>query len=296
MPKYAATADIDTVVWITSLKDSEQGVTRRILEDLEPYLLSEKVEFRYFDPQTVGELRNVFTIIAEEAASGQRPLIHFDTHGGETTGIHIAPSNEDMSWDEVIDHLRAINLATENNLCVISLACYGFKIIRSVKMTDQTPFFLLAGSESEIPASYIQDTVVPFYRHIFDNDDVVGGFETHLKGKLRILHSEQLAYEALARYIRAGTMGEGKRSRVEDLVTAGARNVGHVNRARIRAMRKVAKEGVKPTQALVNRMIQNFLVGKTVHFNIDEVTAYARTLPDPYADGTRRRPSPLDHL
>ncbi len=54
---------------------------------------------------------------------------------------------------------------------------------------------------------------------------MVGGFETHLKGKLRILHSEQLGYEALARYIRAGTMGEGKGSRVEDLVTAGARNV-----------------------------------------------------------------------
>lgn len=183
MPTYAATSDIDTIIWITSLRESEQGVTRRILEDLEPYLLSEKVEFKFFGPQSVDELRNVFTVIAEEAASGQRPLIHFDTHGGETSGIHIVASDEDMSWDEVTDHLRVINLATENNLCVISLACFGFKIIHSLKMTDQAPFFILAGSESEIPASYIEDTVVPFYRHIFDNDDVVGAFEAHLKGQ-----------------------------------------------------------------------------------------------------------------
>lgn len=130
-PAILSHANVNAVLWITSLHENEQGVTRRILDDLEPYLASKEVIFQRFEPQGADHLMAYLDAVADAAlAAGLAPIIHFDTHGTIEHGIHIVASKEDCLWDKITERLRAINVATGNDLCVVSLACFSFHIVR----------------------------------------------------------------------------------------------------------------------------------------------------------------------
>ena len=126
-----------------SLEEHEQGTTRRVIEDLEPYLSSIELPFVFVEPKTKAELLAGLASIAKRATEGLRPIIHIDTHGSERDGIYITASKELVSWQVLVDEFRKINAATENNLCVVSAACFGLNMIQPITITRQTPFFLI---------------------------------------------------------------------------------------------------------------------------------------------------------
>jgi hypothetical protein len=64
-------------------------------------------------------------------------------HGSAIDGVEIAATNEMVSWERVVDSLRAINRETGNNLLVVAGVCYGFFAIRESMVTDHAPFYML---------------------------------------------------------------------------------------------------------------------------------------------------------
>ena len=81
MPGFSTTLTVNSLYWITSLRPTERGVTRRIQEDLLPYLDSIGVHHQTFEPQTAEKLLAILSDIAQQATLGLRPILHFDTHG-----------------------------------------------------------------------------------------------------------------------------------------------------------------------------------------------------------------------
>lgn len=134
--KTVSTANINEVVWITSLRENEQGVTRRILDNLGDLFKALKVSYEVHEPKTAAELFALLDDLEEGARRGRRPFLHFDMHGGKKTGLHIVASAENIDWRTLADRLRAINAATQNNLCVLSLACFGFYLASDTVSID----------------------------------------------------------------------------------------------------------------------------------------------------------------
>lgn len=295
MTTYGSEVQINMVVWITSLNESEYGTTRYLLEDLEPYFKSKNVGFLEFQPKSADDLMVFFDVLAEKAEEGLRPIIHIDTHGSPN-GLIVEPTGETASWEEIVEKFRILNTAAKNNVCMISMACFGFNQIMPVKIMSPTPFYLMAGSTEEVYVRFIREVTVDFYKHVFDECDIVGAYETYLRPQLRVLHCEKVLFTAMAGYVRAGTYGALGRQRVEDLITAAISTLPEGVEPDLKQMRKIAKEGMKPKQELLDRMAATFLIGKPVPYNIDAIIEQAKKMPDPYADGKRKRPSPLNHV
>ncbi|NEI11061.1 hypothetical protein GR220_03510 [Rhizobium leguminosarum] len=295
-PNIESVVHVNSVVWITSLRAGEQGVTRRILEDLEPLLEANNILFIKFEPQNAVQLLAFLDHIANLARGGLQPIIHFDTHGGAETGIHIVASGENCSWPEITEKLRAINVATVNNLCVISLACFSFHLIKQIHVTTQAPFYILAAPQDEVSAAFVEDSVVRFYRCVFERSELIGAFREILIEKLLLLHCEEMLFTSMTRYVRAFCMGKGAQQRVEEHVTE-ARRLGYLTSASdISGFRKRLKAELRPKQALVDRFVETFLLGRPVSFDIDAVKKAAKAMPDPYADGKRKRPTVADSI
>jgi hypothetical protein len=284
---------VNSVIWITSLRDSEQGVTRRILEELEPFFHRRPVNFVLFEPESADHLRAFLDQVEKEAHENRlRPIIHIDTHGGKDTGIHIVRSGEDVSWQEMTDRFKRINVATENNLCVVSLACYGFHIVSEMSISDKTPFYILAAPENTVSGGFVETTCPEFYRYVFTHLDIMGAYRRVFGNTLKIMHCEEVLLIVMAKYVRAGTVGKAKQERVEALISTVVNDIGPVDSETLKAMRKTAKEGIKPTQELLERYVGSFLMGRPVAYDIEKVKSIAATIPDPYADRKRKRPMP----
>ncbi|HEY1546078.1 MAG TPA: hypothetical protein VGG01_27050, partial [Xanthobacteraceae bacterium] len=89
---------------------------------LEPFLQAMQVPFIKVEPKTAAELFQLLELLEDRAKKGLRPIIHLDTHGGLTDGLHVAASGEFITWGELVDRLRPINIAAQNNICVVSAA------------------------------------------------------------------------------------------------------------------------------------------------------------------------------
>jgi hypothetical protein len=286
------TVTVNTVLWITSLKDSERGVTNRILEDLEPEVRRFGINLIECEPKTADELLGFLDDLAVSAReTGVRPIIHIDTHGHKHFGLHINASNEYVSWAALIERMRAINIATENNLCVVSMACFGFHLLKQMHMGHASPFYLLAGSDDLVYVNFIQSACLAFYRDAFEQNDIIGAYCTHLKHKLRIMHSESLIFNILVGYVRAGCLGENRERRIDQaiaLVEAEARRNGAT--VNVAAARVKAEELTIPTQRLVDEQVGKFLLGRKVSFTIEDVIREAEKIDDPYEATGRSRP------
>jgi hypothetical protein len=102
-------------------------------------------------------LEEFLTQIEEETSSGAKPLIHLDTHGSKNDGIVIASTDEFISWQTICNHLRAINILSGNNLCLVSTACFSYHLLYELEIDKPTPFFILIAPQHTISFGFTED-------------------------------------------------------------------------------------------------------------------------------------------
>ncbi len=269
--EFTSTAVMNCLYWITSLHENEQGVTRRILEDLQNVAKQCGLPMKQYSPGSAQELLSALDHIAAEARAGMFPMIHLDTHGLAKNGIFVAETKEYVSWEAVAEKLRVINRIVSNNLCVMSHACFSFSVVKTIKINDVSPFFILLAPEQEITAGDIEDNTVGFYKSLLEGLDILSAKAQWFPNQLRTFNCEQMLATALARYINDATIGKQGDRRKEHLVTMAVERGVIANRKNLRAIRKIAKQHLKPTEDLLERFIPNFLAGKRPNFTISEL-------------------------
>jgi hypothetical protein len=268
---------VNSVVWIHSLRAEEKGFTDRAIDDLQPILLTAKVHFQSFEPTTAADLQNYLGQIAQQAANGLRPIIHFDTHGSAVAGVSIAESNEHVSWAQLVAWLRPINIATGNNLGIVSAACCSMHIYKEISVEKECPFFVMIAPTETVSFGFIERNAVRFYDEVFTGSDIIAAYNKYLQEKLTLFHCERVLFVALGRYIRHHCVGAGGKMRRERLLTEAIseRRLPN-NRNMRRSIRKQVKTLVRPTQALVDRYVKSFLIGKKVVFALPDIMKQVR--------------------
>ncbi|ARO31280.1 hypothetical protein NXC14_CH03376 [Rhizobium sp. NXC14] len=276
--KFDSQVKVNTVVWITSLYAHQQGITRRIVEDLEPFLKGKQVRFEVHEATSEKDLLDYLDYIRDEAAGGMLPIIHIDTHGNAEDGLHIAATKENVAWAKLVEKCRQINVETKNNLCVVSLACFSFSAVREVQITSQTPFYILAAPQIAVEAGFVADVIMPFYRHVFEKQELISAFRSVLMQKLNLMHCEEVLFTTFAKYVRRSCMGKGAKKRIEDLLSQ-AKGMGiEIKDYDLSRFRKIIKRSIKPTQALLDRYTDSFLMGRSVSFKLGAVIEHAKKL------------------
>jgi hypothetical protein len=267
---------VNSLIWISSLRPDEKGTTDRVHDDLQPYFVSIGLPFHSFEPKSASELLGALDAIAKRAKAGLRPIVHFDTHGSKKDGLLIAASQEYISWRRLIEALRSINIATSNNLCVVSAACFGMHAITEISIGSPAPFFALIAPESAVTFGFVEQRTAPFYERVFKGLDIVSAHEQYLAPSFKLFLCEKMLLVGLAKYVRNHCIGQGRKKRIEDLLTKAVADGLPNTRQNRRIARRTAKKVIKPDQALIEQYVQSFLIGKKVDVTIEEIVGLAQ--------------------
>lgn len=260
---------VNSLVWITSLREGERGVTSRILEDLEPYLDSIGIGFTRFEPESREHLYYFLDTLRQSAERTFRPVIHLDMHGDAEAGLGIVASGEHAPWADLVELLREINVATRNNLCVVSLACFGFGILANLDFAKPTPFYALVASDREIAAGDIEECAVRFYRRVFEVQDLGPVCKEVWQDSPRLWLAEKYLFELLVNYVVKTTKGKFARERRERVLTM-AREMG-LPANEIKEYRRFVKANLKPRPNLIHTYGKRFFIGRPIVFTLKQV-------------------------
>jgi hypothetical protein len=279
MLRATATLKVNAVAWIMSPDDAdERQSTEQVLTFLEPFLQAMKVPFLKVEPQTAAELFEFLTSLEERAKAGLRPIIHIDTHGGLTDGLYIAASEEFVTWPELVERLRPINVAAQNNICLVSAACFSLHTIMDIDVKAPTPFFIMLAPQHTVTFGFIEENMFNFYEDVFTSHDVMLAHERHLAPELQQYHCQRLLLKGLSGYMRDGCTGRGRRKRIRQFVGA---NLGpgkqHPDTSENRRMaRRLVLAAIKPSQELIDRYAKPFLMGQNLSISFEEILTFVR--------------------
>lgn len=269
----------NSIVLISSAADGEEGVPRRIAEDLATLAnCSNKFLFKH---QSAGSAEHFFSLIAElesKAGNGLRPILHLDMHGHPEKGLKLGRSEEFISWKFLVDGLRRVNIASRGNLTVLLTACHGIRAIMPISLESPTPFFALIAPHAEIKIWQLEEGVYPFFRSVMEEEDLDGAL--HRLGKdFQYFHSEKMLVVSLAKYIRQHCSGRGGKARRERLLSDVFQNPAiENNRQNRRIYRKKIRDFVKPNQALLNMYADRFLMGRKCSVTMADIERELRGL------------------
>lgn len=265
----------NSVIWLTSLPDSELGPTRRMVEDMESLKAETSIGFQHIQVTSAAHLKSLLEELAFHASEhGMRPLLHFDMHGNKDDGLHISQSSEYVSWNELYNNLQALNQATRNNLVVIGAACFGLRSIMPIKLDKPAPFFVLLAPEKEVCVGFLEDNVLCFYRELFASGSLDAAYSRYLSDEFKYFHCEKMLFIVVAKYIKAACKGKSAQERRERLLTEVFSQGMEKTEDNLSSVRKKIKEGLKPDQALLDRYAKTFLVGRTCSFNMQQLLEF----------------------
>lgn len=217
---------------------------------------------RYHRVGSADEILGLLDELPSQCANGLRPIIHIEAHGDKEKGLYLRQSGEFIPWGELLKRFLAINKASDNNLGVVMASCYGLLAIMTMKINQPVPFYFLIGTQTEIAAGDLEESMKGFYLEI-NRTGSLDEATKKLDSQFRQLHCEKFFYETFAKYMKRNCVGAGKRKRIEDVITA-ALNTGAVqnNRATLRALRKNAKVYFKSEESSFNKIADRFLHGR----------------------------------
>ncbi|MFT8803370.1 MAG: hypothetical protein ABF812_15490 [Gluconobacter cerinus] len=185
-----------------------------------------------------------------------------------------------MSWNDLADALREINVVTQNNLCCIFGVCFGLTLSQTLEALEPSPFFLTIAPESEVLVGVLEDSVPCFYKELFCTGDIRVAFDTHLGEHFKCYHSTELIFIALAQFQASNLMGRGLREFRESQVSLvrGLSRCGGIPEPQLAITRKVVKEILRPSQVLLDLIVNRCFMGRDPDFGLPEIDKIARKL------------------
>lgn len=204
---------------------------------------------------------------------GLRPILVFDMHGSSETGLSLGEPGQGMPWERLGELLRAINVATGNNLCVVGATCYSLTAIKSMTITSSVPFFVLLAARSEVKVGFLEDNFPAFFKTMLADGGIDEAYYRYLARKLEYFHCEKMLFIMIACNIRSACRGKGAVERRERLLTEVLQNGPNTPETR-KEIRQNIKEGIRPDRSLLERYTEIFLIGKPCGFDMKQLLKY----------------------
>lgn len=260
--EWEASFSNNAIIVISSPRAGEEGVARRLVDDLTQLRLSEHpFALEHVVLKDRHHLVETMHNLARRAKKGMRPIIHLDMHGDPRRGLEIANSKEYAGWQELFAWLRKVNIRTKNNLGVVGAACFALSLIRSISISEPVPFYFLVAPQTEVNLGQIDDRMVTFYRTLLSNRGLSAAVEG-LGAPFQLFHCEKMLTIVLGRYIKQQCKGRGAAARKEWLVTEALARGLPKSKETLKLLRQGARDHLKPTNELIERYADRFLMGR----------------------------------
>jgi hypothetical protein len=160
-------------------------------------------------------------------STGQIPLIHIETHGAPE-GLQLA-SKESISWREVLDRLRPINITCRLNLFVSFASCRAEWIVAAINPAERAPFWGFWGPRwhRDILEGRVEVAFQSFFQTLIERQDlnaalraVGGAFPMQLDSDFAIWCAEYFFLQAFRAYVLRHSDESSLLSRAADIAAA----------------------------------------------------------------------------
>lgn len=262
---------MNSVFWLSSARPGEQGWITRIIDDVSVACCSNGFPYQTYEVPSKAALLDALDKIEAAAVQGCRPLLYLDMHGSAIKGVEIAASGEYVSWATLVEKFRRINIATGNNLVVVAAACFGLHAIKQTTITRPVPFFMMIAPEHTINVGFLESRIYPFFLQMLSGKDVVAAYRDNLEPQMRMFHCVKIFLVSMAKYIDRQCKGKGGEQRRERLLTDILLEGRGRTTKNLRQIRAEMKGGLKPSQAMLDRFAEAFLIGKPLNASMEDL-------------------------
>jgi len=271
--------EINTIVWIQSLPESEQGPSRRIKEDLVAISTEAGHNLYEISASTKDELLNALSNIEKRALAGLRPVLHFDMHGSKKDGLLMAPSGEYVPWDVLASSMRKINVATKNNLCCVFATCFALRFAHQIDILRPVIFNLIIAPLKTVSIGFLEEQTNKFYQSLMATGNISTAYKKTLSEQMRLWSCQEILMLGLVEYIKTQTKGKGRRVRSERLLSEHlqSQNIQNPSEPQLRNARKLIKKFIVPDQHTIDRIALIFLIGRKPGFSFENLRPFFET-------------------
>jgi hypothetical protein len=103
-------------------------------------------------------------------------LFHFEMHGAENLTGLVLSNNELISWKEMVDLFRPINIVLCDGLFVTMATCYGRHLYKGVDPYQKSPYSGYISASKAIYPSEIVDEYSLLFEELIENGNLVKAF------------------------------------------------------------------------------------------------------------------------
>ena len=153
------------------------------------------------------------------------PFLHVDLHGNKD--FFQLSNGDQISWPELGDKLRQINIACGLNLVVAVSACYGGYASIATQLMSPAPFFSLCGPLQEVSAGILLNDYERFYQKLFETrnfDRSLDAMNQESPTRYEGISARYLFNLGWSHYIRTLCAGKALKERIENVVRMAIAN------------------------------------------------------------------------
>ncbi|GEM_PF-1919793 len=129
------------------------------------------IDTGYFEIKTKKQFLETLDFIESKNVESKNTLIHIYLHGSRDLDGLIDNDKTLISWEEILEKCRAINIKSKNGLFLILALCHGKYIGTKINIRQKAPFNSLIASKNEEFVEKIYNLFEKFYNNlVFDNN------------------------------------------------------------------------------------------------------------------------------
>lgn len=176
-------ADIQHIVVIESLEAWEDKTGAELYTDIiERYrkLHGDKSSVRsssFYAVESKQELLAVLEDLLAHVDELQNGLvIHFEMHGSEDLDGLVTANGDLITWAELIEKFRLINVATINELYLTMATCYGRHLFEAVQPELKSPYRGYISASQSVTVQEVMDSFTDVYERLITDGNLIRSY------------------------------------------------------------------------------------------------------------------------
>ena len=219
-----------------------EDVIKRHIDFLQPEKI--KMTHFYLEPNNKNNFSESLRYIQSNIPYQQGGiLIHFEIHGSNKQDGLILADNSFVSWKELVEFLRPINISTCNKLFITMATCYGRYLYIGVDPFEKSPYQAYVSASREVKTFEVLESFNTLFEILIASGDLIYAYLEHEKTNSPFYYKDSLAtFEDTMKMYRNGldTNPEYKQKILDHPVLQEQLSSRQINQAIIDHMIKAA--------------------------------------------------------
>jgi hypothetical protein len=119
-------------------------------------------------------------------------LIHFELHGSSNKDGLVLADGAFISWKEIVELLRPINISTCNKLYITLATCYGRYLWLGIDPFQKSPYQTYISASKAVTTGEVIDKFNLLFELLIDSGDLIKAYTEHEKSGTSFYYKDSL--------------------------------------------------------------------------------------------------------